>query len=276
MDVGRRLLRRVRGRPRPPRHADLLLREPVPPPCPPGWLTGPPDFVGVGAQKAGTTWWFHLIAAHPRVHQDPGQRPELHFFDRFVDAWPTRADIERYHALFPRPPGGLAGEKTPEYMADYWVPRMLRQAAPDARLIVLLRDPLERYLSARTQGRRRDWPNERRTIGDAFQRGRYADQLRRLRSCFPTDRILVLQYERCVRDPAGELERTHRFLGLPPEPLPDGDLRRPRNVTHTEKVELDAERRALLVELYEDEIRDLVGLVPDLDVRLWPNFAHLA
>ncbi|MBA3795881.1 MAG: hypothetical protein H0X20_01485, partial [Chloroflexi bacterium] len=55
--------------------------EPAPPP--PGFVIGPPDFVGVGAQKAGTTWWFRLIEAHPGVYQSPDQRPELHFFDRF-------------------------------------------------------------------------------------------------------------------------------------------------------------------------------------------------
>ena len=71
---------------------------PEPPPCPPGWHTGPPDFVILGAQKAGTTWWFRLIEAHPGVVQPETQRPELHFFDRLTDTWPTAADqIGRAH-----------------------------------------------------------------------------------------------------------------------------------------------------------------------------------
>jgi len=280
MDLRRRLIRPFRrlrrDRARTRRRAGSVLDLPEPPACPPGWRTGPPDFVGVGAQKAGTTWWFTLIAAHPRVHHDDRLRPELHYFDRFVDAWPSVEDVERYHRFFPRPAHGLAGEKTPEYMADYWVPAMLREAAPQARLIVLLRDPLERYLSARTQGRQRDWPNERRTIGDAFHRGLYADQLRRLGASFPADRILVLQYERCVADPAGQLERTFRFLDLEPHVVPDELLHRPRNVTHRGKVGLQPARRDLLVKLYEPDVEVLPGIVPDLDLRLWPNFAHLA
>lgn len=268
---------RQRGRAKPPAGSTSWAgEEPKAPPCPPGWSIGPPDFVGVGAQKAGTTWWFRLIAAHPDVHQDEGQRPELHFFDRCHAGWPTREDIERYHRLFPRPPGSLTGEKTPEYMADYWVPEMLREAAPEARLIVLLRDPIERYRSALTHGSLRDWPKERRTEGDVFHRGLYFPQLQRLSASFDAARILTLQYERCVIDPAGQLTRTFRFLGLRDHQLSEEELLRPRNQTRVEKVDIPAPRLALLQRLYERDILALSDVVADLDVSLWPNFAHLA
>ncbi len=278
MSVRERLLGRSRrhGGAKPPaRSTSWIGQEPEPPPCPPDWNIGPPDFVGVGAQKAGTTWWFRLIAAHPGVYQDDGQRPELHFFDRFHSAWPTGEDIARYHRLFPRPPRGMTGEKTPEYMADYWVPEMLRAAAPEARLIVLLRDPIERYRSAITHGSLRDWPKERRTESDSFHRGLYVPQLQRLAASFEASRILVLQYERCVMDPAGQLSRTFRFLGLDDHLLTDQELRRPRNQTRVEKVEVAPERLALLQRLYDADVRALCELVPDLDVSLWPNFSHL-
>ncbi|MBA2275475.1 MAG: sulfotransferase [Chloroflexi bacterium] len=276
------LLNRVRRslsgkRPKPAtRSTAWILEEQPPPACPPGWSVGPPDFVVVGAQKAGTTWWFRLIAAHPQVHQDDEQRPELHFFDRYHSGWPTPDDIERYHRLFPRPPGSLTGEKTPEYMADYWVPEMLREAAPEARLIVLLRDPIERYRSAITHGSLRDWPKERRTESDSFHRGMYGPQLERLRDSFDPARILVLQYERCVIDPAGQLARTLRFLGLPHHELAEEELREPRNRTRVEKVDIPAPRLALLRRLYERDVQTVSDVVVDLDVSLWPNFAHLA
>lgn len=258
------------------RSTDWLDQEPDPPLCPSGWQTGPPGFVGVGAQKAGTTWWFRLITAHPDVYQAPGQRPELHFFDRFHDRWPSRQEIERYHRLFPRPPGGLAGEKTPGYMADYWVPPMLREAAPEARIIVLLRDPIERYKSARTHVSLSDWPDDRRTESDTFHKGLYVPQLQRLADAFSASQILTLQFERCVADPAAELKRTYRFLGLPEHSLPDAELRRPRNETRAEKVTVERERLATLQELYEREVQALRSVVPDLDLSLWPNFRHLA
>lgn len=258
------------------RSASWVEEEPHAPPCPPGWAVGPPDFVGVGAQKAGTTWWFRLIAAHPDVYQDEDQRPELHFFDRYHSEWPTRDAIERYHRLFPRPPGSLTGEKTPEYMADYWVPAMLREAAPEARLIVLLRDPIERYRSGLTHGSLRERRMERQAESDAFHRGMYFPQLQRLTASFEPAHILTLQYERCVKDPAGQLARTFRFLGLRHNELSEEELRRPRNRTRVEKVDVPVQRLELLQRLYEQDVRALSDVIPDLDLSLWPNFAHMA
>lgn len=279
MEIRKRLLgRRSKAPPGGPaaRSTEWIHQETPPPACPPGWLTGPPDFVGVGAQKAGTTWWFRLIASHPDVHQDPDQRPELHFFDRFHARWPTDQDIERYHRHFPRPPGGLAGEKTPGYMSDYWVPRMLREAAPDTRIIILLRDPIERYRSARTHGLLSGWPDDRRTESDTFHKGLYVPQLQRLADEFSTAQTLTLQYERCVADPAGQLARTYRFLGLRDHALNEEELRRPRNETRAAKATMEPERRAVLRDLYEPDVRALTGPVPDLDLSLWPNFSDLA
>lgn len=253
-----------------------------PPACPPGSRTGPPDFVGVGAQKAGTTWWFKLIEAHPRVHAIPDQRPELHFFDRYLEGWPGPDDVQRYHRFFPRPEGYLTGEKTPNYMCCHWVPRMLRAAAPQTRPIVLLRDPIARYVSGRTHddarmtrihGEGRDPADDVRWVNDAFNKGLYAQQLDWLRAAFPDERILVLQYERCVRDPAGQLARTYAFLGLPPHELPADELARPRNVTRRDKLDLAPQLLALLVEAYRADVGRLSAMVPDLDLSLWPDFA---
>ncbi len=237
----------------------------------------------VGAQKSGTTWWFRLIASHPGVHQPDDQRPELHFFDRFFGTWPTMDEIERYERFFPRPGGSLAGEKTPTYMSCHWAPEMIRQAAPDARLIAILRDPVARYVSGRTHEERwlreilgdaRDWTNETRWVEAAFAKGLYAQQLAWLRASIPADRLLVLQYERCVADPAGELARTYAFLGLPPHQLRTEQLSAPRNVTRVEKMGLEPQRRALLVRLYRPDVAELKSLMPDLDLALWPDFAE--
>src|SRR5271167_1629970 len=53
---------------------------PVAPPVPPGMRTGPPDFVGIGAAKSGTTWWFSLLVRHPEIHVEYDK--ELNYFDR--------------------------------------------------------------------------------------------------------------------------------------------------------------------------------------------------
>ena len=51
---------------------------PQPPVAPAGWVVGPPDYVGVGTARAGTTWWDRLISAHPRVSRPPGTPKEVH------------------------------------------------------------------------------------------------------------------------------------------------------------------------------------------------------
>lgn len=271
--VRQRLIRRIRKR-LPQFGADWTQQEPTPPRRPSGWEIGPPDFVGVGAQKAGTTWWYHLIAAHPDVHHDPEQKPERHFFDRYGMHSGT-AEIERYHRLFPRPPGKKIGEKTPEYMACYWVPALLHEAAPDARLFAILRDPVERYRSAMQQADRAGWRRDRQLEMVMFDFGLYARQVQRLLDAYDREHILLLQYERCVAQPAAEIEKTYAFLGLAPRALAENDLREGRNVTRGGNASMDSERRALLRRLYQDDVSELVKYVPELDLSLWPNFRNM-
>lgn len=265
----RQVLRRLPGRPWPPRRR---LRRP--PPCPPGWTTGPPDFVGVGVQKAGTSWWFRLIAAHPQVYTTR-HRKELHFFERFWDEPFSERDVADYHRMFPRPASRVAGEWTPRYMYDFWTPPLLHAAAPDARILVLLRDPVERYRSGLAHDLGRGAPRAPLVADEALRRGLYHDQLCRLLEHFDRGRLLVLQYERCLEDPAGELRRTCRFLGLDPADfLPEGIERR---VTRTRRrAVLDEHVQEALRSAYAEDVRRLVESFPEIDPSLWPNFHELA
>jgi hypothetical protein len=257
------------------------------PECPAGWRTGPPDFVIFGAQKSGTTWWFRLIEQHPGVTQPAKQRPELHFFDRLWAEWPTEEAIAHYHRYFPRPAGKLVGEKTPEYLSCPWAPPMVSLAAPDARAIVLLRDPVERYVSGLSHHDRgglvdddeeqgRVFGDRMRVVTDAISRGQYATQLAWLAEAYPPERLLVLQYERCAGDAAGQLARTFEFLGLPPHGLPAEELARPRNQAKLEKVAVPDEHLELLRRYYRPEVERLCQLTSEIDLALWPNFHTLA
>jgi hypothetical protein len=248
-----------------------------PPPCPPGWHTGPPDFVGVGAQRSGTSWWYRTIEQHPRVARIEGEQKELHYFGRFWQGDIPEDMVERYHRFFPRPPGSISGEWTPRYMYDFWSLRLLAQAAPEARLLVLLRDPVERYRSGVARQMRlaeRDLDVNLMMFADSVARGLYHLQLRRVFEFFPRERVLVLQFERCTQDVAGQLRATCEFLGLEPfEQLPpraEGRKRPPHD-----KPELaDAIREELVARLQDDVIR-LAQLCPEIDLELWPNFRHL-
>src|SRR5436309_2271360 len=105
-----------------------------------------PRWVGIGVQRGGTTWFTDLLLQHPEVSLSRTERKELHFFERFLIDPFTEADREEYRAQFEGP---CAGEFTPGYMRWHWTAPMLREACgPEVLLLVLLRDPVERFASS--------------------------------------------------------------------------------------------------------------------------------
>jgi Sulfotransferase domain len=244
---------------------------PVPP------TTGPPDFVGVGAQRSGTTWWFETLLGHPRIRGPRSGSKEQHFFDRFCMRRMTRKDIARYHARFPREPGEIAGEWTPRYMHDFWTPPLIARAAPGAKLLIMLRDPIERFRSGvpHRLSRHSDARMEA-VVADAIERGRYASQLRRVLACHDRSRILILQYERCRADPAGEYRRTLTFLGVDPEHRSAAFEERRGTTQAANKTPLWDDMIDALRATLEPEVEQLLALAPEIDVSLWHEFAHLA
>lgn len=251
------------------------MMPPDPPRCPPGWVTAPPDFVGVGVQRSGTTWWYALIASHPQVKTTADK--EVHFFDALGDV--GHADPDAYARYFPRPPGELSGEWTPEYMFHFETPALLASAAADARLLVILRDPIERYLSGLIF---LDWlhrhnparPDRQVLVAHALERGMYSSQLTNLLRHFRRSQLLVLQYEHCVAEPHRELRRTFDFLGVDPD-MTRPDVRERFHATG-ECLRMDPAERATLVTYFEPEVRSLLATFPEIDATLWRNFAHLA
>ena len=210
---------------------------------------------------------------HPAVYGREDVPKERHYLSRFCVEPFGEAEIRRYHGWFPRRDGTITGEWTPDYFGYPWVPPVLARAAPQAKVLVLLRDPIERLRSGLTFRVRHGAPFTSATVADAVRQGFYARHLQRLFDHVPTDRVLVLQYELCRTDPMGQLDITHEFLGLDPS-RPD-DLRREVNVSGGEKVALDEEARCRLVELYAEDVRALGALTPMFDRSLWPNFLGL-
>jgi Sulfotransferase domain len=202
-----------------------------------------PDFVIVGAQKAGTTTLYTQLTSHPSVL--PALRKEAHYLDE-----PPRP-LDHYRAFFPRRSAMAAaaqrtgaartGEATPFYLLHPAAPARLRAAAPDAKVIAILRDPVARAISGYHHAvRMRD---EHRPIEIALDpardelvapdadvgwfdaadcparlrgylaRGRYVEQLERWYAAFPGEQVLVL--ETSELDSGVALATALDFLGLP-------------------------------------------------------------
>ncbi len=236
----------------------------------PGEVGGAPDFVGIGVQKAGTTWWHALILAHPHVSDRQSIHKERHFFARFGAESFGPTDIADYQKWFPHQPGTITGEWTPDYFNYPWVPPLLVQAAPDARLLLLLRDPIERFRSGIAHQMRNGAEHMGTVQAEALSMSRYADGIRRWRAVVPEDRLLVLQYEACVADPSTALGTTYAFLGL------DADYRPPIlheevNKTVEAKPQLPADVAARLKDLLSTDVAEVAALLPEFDMSLWPS-----
>jgi hypothetical protein len=263
--------------------------------------SGPPDFIGVGTLQSGTGWWNGMLLRHPEVQSRRRGKRSLHFFDDFCERPMTDSDVAQYHRAFRRRRAGrITGEWTSRYTYDPWTPPLLARAAPGAKLIVMVSDPIDRYRKRlarmRAQARSED---DYLYMADATGRGHYGAQLRQLLTFNDRERVLVLQFERCAADPLGEYARTCRFLGIDdgfvPRKLRRQVARRsqPRAVTRAlravgllplvlrltrsdpqlEPADLWPDIEASLHDDLDGEVAALTELVPDLDLTLWPNFA---
>lgn len=199
-----------------------------------------PDFLIIGAQKAGTTSLHAYLCQHTSVA--PPVTKEIHFFDNEF-----HRGLGWYRAHFRRVvPRALSGEATPYYLFHPLAPQRVAEALPDSQLIVVLRDPIDRAFSHHNHERalgfehlpferaldaeaRRLEGEEERLIADPrhrsfshqhhsyLGRGRYAEQLERWFECCGEDRILVLSAEDLFAEPERVLRETQEFLRLPPQ-----------------------------------------------------------
>jgi hypothetical protein len=107
-----------------------------------------PAWLGIGAQRSGTTWFTDLMLQHPEVRLSAQPKKELHrLYQTLNRPKATPKYIRKYLKLFNVE--GYPGEFTPFYLRALWVPEIARQVVgPDTPIIVLLRDPVERFESA--------------------------------------------------------------------------------------------------------------------------------
>ncbi|MDZ7790913.1 MAG: sulfotransferase domain-containing protein [Xanthomonadales bacterium] len=209
-----------------------------------------PDFLIIGAMKCGTTTLFKMLEQHPGFL--PPVTKEIHYFDSPLNnargqAWyrahyPSERDMQAAEKRLGHAP--LTGEATPAMSAPMYA-RNAAELVPDARIIVSLRNPVDRAWSHYQHYQRHpkpdpldfqsalerelSWLAEGNTITeDNFLRlsptahrlgyvlrGRYVEQLEKWFEYFPKNQFLILNFERWVQDPASAARRVAEHVGLP-------------------------------------------------------------
>jgi len=240
-----------------------------------------PDFLIIGATRAGTSSLYTYLHRNPLVGK--ARRKEIHYFD-----FNYHRGIDWYRSYFPtvfdkvaaeRDRGGrfVTGESSPYYIFHPLVPARVRETLPEAKLIALLRNPVDRAYSHYQLQRRNgleqlSFPKALEQESDRISgaedenlmhrdfsylaRGIYAEQLERWFELFPREQILVLKSEELFEDPHAIVDAASEFLGVPPRRNP-----RPRPYNAARYPNLDAETRAFLSEYYREHNRRLYELL---------------
>ena len=247
-----------------------------------------PGFLILGAQKAGTTALYAYLRRHPQI-TGPSWK-EVSFFDRH---W-TRGE-GWYRGNFPnvlRARGDLVGEASPSYLFHGRAPQRVSELVPDAKLIVLLRNPVERAYShyqhevalgreplsfedaLAAEDERTAGEEERLAADPAYfshawwnytykARGRYAEQLERWLALFPREQLLIVPSEELLAEPERVHARVLEFLGARPHRLDSY----PRVFERRYEPMRPATRVALVEEFAEPNARLYELLGRDLDWR---------
>lgn len=208
--------------------------------------TGLPDFVIIGAAKSATTWIQVQLQANPAIYM-PDAEP--HFFSREYSK-----GLDYYRKWFADCPGwaALIGEKSADYLSDPQAPARLAEAVPDARLVVQLRNPVDRAYSDYKMFYRRGFvshrPEEYLSRPDnpqpRFLRdGLYGQHLTEWLKHFDREQMLIFAYEEVSQDPMGVIERVCDHIGAP---FAFGDLDVTRRENSSDELILPLPLRTLL------------------------------
>lgn len=200
------------------------------------------EFLIAGVPKAGTTALHAALVRHPELYLPSVKEPKFFLSDGRPPADGGPGDVQTYQehvwrqadyeALFdPAPPGALRGEATPFYLYDLAAHDRIKSLVPQVKIILLLRDPVDRAHSNWTHlwnaglEPEADFLNAcaaepaRIAAGWAdfwhyVALGRYGHQVQHLLQVFPRDEVLLMRYKDLKDAPAATLDRVCDFLGV--------------------------------------------------------------
>ena len=172
------------------------------------------DFIGVGSGKCGSTWLYENVIQHPEVFD--GNPKEIHYFGDLYE----QQDFNWYKDLFAGSEGKIKGEFSISYMSHPQAAERIHKHFPDAKIIAMVRDPVERTYSdyqhfIRKGDVSRDYPfSEYIRDQDKLKFGYYTDYLAPFYEHFPKENILVLVLEEMQHDLAACYKQIFEFIGV--------------------------------------------------------------
>jgi hypothetical protein len=187
----------------------------------------PPQAYIIGAAKAGTTTLADLLGTHPDIELANPKEPD--YFAGHFDG-----DVERYKGCFRRVGSeAILVDASTSYAAALWdapgawVAQRIAAARPDARLVMMVRDPVERAWSSYWHAVRAG--EEKRSFRRAMQdrdgvhisAGLYYQRSQEFLSCFPREALRVLDFRDLARSPQAVAAQVAAFLGADPARFPD-------------------------------------------------------
>jgi hypothetical protein len=201
-----------------------------------------PDFLIVGAQKAGTTSLYAYLKQHPDI--EAAWTKEICYFDHNLERGPNWYK-RHFHCPWLINRDAVAGESSPNYLYYPDVPASIASLLPEVKIIILLRDPVRRAVSHYWHVRDRGFetlslfeavraekkrlqkpygtytpPKGKTKHRTRLDRGIYAPQLRRYFDAFPSGQILILCSRKLYQNTQGTYDRVTDFLGVPRYDLP--------------------------------------------------------
>lgn len=203
-----------------------------------------PNFLIIGAQKCGTSSLYHNLCQHPRIR--PARKKEIHFFDDHYDK-----GLDWYKSYFPpvKPFKNIfTGEASPYYLFHPYAPNRISLSYPHIKLIILLRNPVDRAYSHYHHNirknrenlsfeqavakesklmpseidqfsRQRDYKSQFHKHCSYLSRGVYIIQIKRWLQHFPKKQILFLKSEEFFKDPEATVCTVFSFLGARQVPM---------------------------------------------------------
>jgi hypothetical protein len=245
-----------------------------------------PNFLIIGAMKSGTTALYYYLEQHPEIYMSPVKEPNFFSSQEQENAADAVTNIGTYQDLFRGGSGKKAlGEASHSYLYEPRAAAEIKRYVPEAKLIAILRNPIDRAYShflhmvrsgteplddfAQALREEEVRIHKERTFQDYIGRGLYYNQLKRYFRTFPQEQVRVYLYEDLSGAPISTVQDAFRFLkvddsfvpdvslrrnvsGQPKYKTLDGLLRRQSRIKHAAKIYLPARMRWRLSKTFDD------------------------